>query len=186
MIEKLPTYIEINGKRLAIRNKCDYRVVLDVISALNDVELSEQEKLKCALYIFYEDIESVEDFEIIETATKEMMRVINNGEDFRENNEPQKPPIMNWEHDFKYLVAPINRVLSCEIREIKYLHWWTLLSAYMEIGECLFSTIINIRRKKRTGKKLDDWEREFYRDNREMVDLPTQLTEDEKEFLYSE
>ena len=35
----LPISVEIDGTEYAIRNKCDYRVVLDVISALNDEEL---------------------------------------------------------------------------------------------------------------------------------------------------
>ena len=56
MMWDLPVSVEINGKIHAIRNKCDYRVVLDVISALNDNELTEEEKIKCALIIFYENI----------------------------------------------------------------------------------------------------------------------------------
>ena len=182
MIETLPLSVEINGENFAIRNKCDYRVVLDAISALNDVELSEQEKIQCALYVFYEDVENITDYE---TATKEMMRIINNGEEATQE-EQQKPKVMDWEHDFKVLVAPMNKVLSCEIRTIEYLHWWTFLAGYMELGECLFSNIVSIRKKKMTGKKLEKWEQEFYRENKKLVDLPQNLTEEEKEWLDSD
>jgi hypothetical protein len=182
MIETLPLSVEINGENFAIRNKCDYRVVLDAISALNDVELSEQEKIQCALYVFYEDAENITDYEI---ATKEMMRIINNGEEAT-LEEQQKPKVMDWEHDFKVLVAPMNKVLSCEIRTVEYLHWWTFLAGYMELGECLFSNIVSIRKKKMTGKKLEQWEQEFYRENKKMVDLPQNLTEEEKEWLDSD
>ena len=182
MIETLPLSVEINGENFAIRNKCDYRVVLDAISALNDVELSEQEKIQCALYVFYEDVEKITDYEI---ATKEMMRIINNGEESAQE-EQQKPKVMDWEHDFKVLVAPMNKVLSCEIRTVEYLHWWTFLAGYMELGECLFSNIVSIRKKKMTGKKLEQWEQEFYRENKKMVDLPQNLTEEEKEWLDSD
>ena len=182
MIETLPLSVEINGENFAIRNKCDYRVVLDAISALNDVELSEQEKIQCALYVFYEDVEKITDYEI---ATKEMMRIINNGEESAQE-EQQKPKVMDWEHDFKVLVAPMNKVLSCEIRTVEYLHWWTFLAGYMELGECLFSNIVSIRKKKITGKKLEQWEQEFYRENKKLVDLPQNLTEEEKEWLDSD
>ena len=182
MIETLPLSVEINGENFAIRNKCDYRVVLDAISALNDVELSEQEKIQCALYVFYEDVEKITDYEI---ATKEMMRIINNGEESAQE-EQQKPKVMDWEHDFKVLVAPMNKVLSCEIRTVDYLHWWTFLAGYMELGECLFSNIVSIRKKKITGKKLEQWEQEFYRENKKLVDLPQNLTEEEKEWLDSD
>ena len=45
MMWDLPIAVEINGKQHPIRNKCDYRVVLDVICALNDNELTDEEKL---------------------------------------------------------------------------------------------------------------------------------------------
>ena len=39
MMWDLPVSVEIDGKEYAIRQKCDYRVVLDVLSALGDVDL---------------------------------------------------------------------------------------------------------------------------------------------------
>ena len=49
----LPISVEIDGTEYAIRNKCDYRVVLDVIKALNDDDLDMQYRIHCALFIFY-------------------------------------------------------------------------------------------------------------------------------------
>ena len=86
MMWDLPVSVEIDGKTHAIRNKCDYRVVLDVISALNDNELTEEEKIKCALIIFYENILDVDDFE---SAVNEMFKVINLGEE--QSEEERKP-----------------------------------------------------------------------------------------------
>jgi hypothetical protein len=182
MMWDLPIAVEINGKQHPIRNKCDYRVVLDVICALNDNDLTEEEKVKCALFIFYEDILDIDDFE---TAIKEMFRIINGGEE-QEESQDKKPQLMDWEHDFPVLVAPINRVLGFEIRSVDYLHWMSLLSAYMEIGECTFSTIVSIRSKRAKGKKLDKWEEEYLREHRKMVELPQKLTAEEQEFLNSD
>lgn len=182
MMWDLPIAVEINGKSHPIRNKCDYRVVLDVICALNDNELTEEEKVKCALFIFYEDISQIDDFE---TAIKEMFHIINGGEVEEQTND-NKPKLMDWEHDFPVLVAPINRVLNCEIRSVDYLHWFSLLSAYMEIGECTFSTVVSIRSKRSKGQKLDKWEIEYIREHRKMVELPQKLTAEEEELLNSE
>ena len=181
MMWDLPVSVEINRKIHAIRNKCDYRVVLDVISALNDNELTEEEKIKCALIIFYENILDVDDFE---SAVNEMFKVINLGEE--QSEEERKPKLMDWEHDFNLLVAPINRVLGYEIREGKWLHWYTFLGAYYEIGECTFANVVSIRSKKAKGKKLEKWEQDFYRENKKMVDLPQNLTEEEQEWLDSD
>lgn len=181
MMWDLPIAVEINGKSHAIRNKCDYRVVLDVICALNDNDLTEEEKFKCALVIFYEDTSQIDDFE---TAIKEMFRIINGGQVDEQAND-NKPRLMDWEHDFPVLVAPINRVLGYEVRSVDYLHFYTFLSAYYEIGECTFSTIVSIRSKKAKGQKLDKWEIDYLREHRKMVELPQKLTAEEEELLNS-
>ncbi len=183
MIWDLPLSVEINGEIHAIRNKCDYRVVLDVISALNDPELTEEEKIKCALIIFYEKTSNISDFE---TAVKEMFKIINLGEEQEE--QENKPKLMDWEHDFPQIAPPVSRVLGYSVRDAnRYTHWYDFIGAYQEIGgECTFSTIISIRAKRAKGKKLDKWEEEYLREHRKMVELPKKLTAEEKEFLDSE
>ena len=182
MMWDLPTSVEIDGVEYKITNKCDYRMVLDVICALNDNELDDEQKVKTALYVFYEDIRPCQN---LEKAIKEMYKIIAYGEEQEENQE-QKPKLMDWEHDFKSLVAPVNRGLGYEFRSVDYLHWYTFLSAYFEIGECQFQTIVSIRSKRMKGKKLENWEQEFYRENKKMVDLPMNLSEEEQEWLESD
>lgn len=179
----LPISVEIDGKEYKIKDKCDYRIVLDVISLLNDEEFDIQLRIKGALMIFYEDLTGLEDFE---TAIKEMMKIINNGEDAEEQEDSSSPRIMDWEHDFTQIAPPVSRVLGYSVRDAnRYTHWFDFLGAYMEIGECTFSNIISIRRKRQKGKKLESWEQEFYRENKKMVDLPQNLTEADKEWLDS-
>ena len=180
MTWSLPVLIEIDGTNYNIRNKCDYRVVLDVISALNDRDLEDINKIQCALYIFYEDLTGCKD---IQTAEIEMMKIINLGEDI-EKEENNAPRIMEWEHDFPQIAPPVSRVLGYSVRDAdKYTHWYDFIGAYMEMGECAFATIILIRNKRAKGKKLEDYERQFYNDNKGLVDLPQNLTEEEKEWL---
>ena len=162
MTWSLPYSVSIDGKEHSIRNKCDYRIVLVAIRALNDDDLTIEEKINCALFIFYENISEIEDFE---TATKEMFRIINGGEQ-PESNQEQKTQLMDWEHDFQQIAPPISRVLGYDVRTPdKYMHWYSFLGGYMEIGECTFNTFVGIRDKKIKGKKLDKWEEEIYRNN---------------------
>lgn len=180
----LPIDVEIDGEKHRIRNNCDYRMVLDVIEALNDIDLDIYHRLQCSLLIFYEDYSKIKNHE---KATKEMFRVINNGEE--EENEPNgKSPLMDWGHDFQKIAPPISRVLGYDVRTPgKYCHWWSFLGAYMEIGgECTFATVVSIRNKRANGKKLEKWELEFLREHREMIDLPQKMTSEEKEVLDSE
>ena len=181
----LPTSVEIDGKEYKITNNCDYRMVLDVITALNDNELTDNQKLQCALYIFYEDLSYCKDSEL---ATKEMLKIINYGQEEDEQEETSsKPALMDWKHDFANITPPISRILGYDVRcADKYTHWYTFLGGYMEIGECTFSNIISIRSKRAKGKPLEKWEQEFYKENKKMIDLPHNLTEEERAWLDSD
>lgn len=110
-------------------------------------------------------------------AAKQCIWFINCGEN--ERRQRPAPRLMDWSQDFRYIAAPINRVLGKEIREMEYLHWWTFISAYYEIGDCLFAQIVRIRSMKAKGKPLDKADQAWYQDNREMVDLKTSFTEAE-------
>ena len=50
----------------------------------------------------------------------------------------------------------------------------------MEIGDSLFSQTLSIRKKKMEGKHLEKWEREWYRQNKDLVDLKKRYTSEEK------
>lgn len=191
MMWSLPTSVVINEKEYAIRNKCDYRVVLDVISALNDEELEMEYRVECALFQFYgnDELDTPEKvltaLSDIQIAIIEMMKIINLGND--ETEEEYKPKLMDWEHDFAQLAPPISRVLGYSVRDKNnYTHWWDFVGAYMEIGDCAFANIISIRNKRMKGKKLENWEQEFYRENRKLIDLPHKLTSEDEEFLNSD
>lgn len=63
------------------------------------------------------------------------------------------------------------------------IHWWTILSAYSEIGDCLFAQIVRIRDKKAKGKSLDKSDREFYRKNRDIIDIKHTYSEAENKLV---
>ncbi len=104
------------------------------------------------------------------------------GEEAAQGSRPG-PRLMDWEQDFPRIVAPVNRVLGREVREGPC-HWWTFLSAYYEIGgDCLFSQIVRVRDALARGKKLDKTDRDWYRRNRELVDLRKKYTSEEQQLL---
>lgn len=180
----LPTSVDINGESYSIRY--DFRVALDIFEALNDAELSDGERALAVLQMFYVDFEQLRDYN---AAIRECMKFLNGGKE--EQQEKKQTRLVSWKQDFPYLVAPINRVLGFETRSVPYdpeentggVHWWTFLSAYMEIGDCLFAQIVGIRAKRARGKRLDKSEQEFYRKNRDLVDIQVQYTEQENELL---
>lgn len=180
----LPVSVEIDGKVYNISKKCDYRLVLDIIEVLNDNEFSEKSRILYALQNFYENFDFDEKRK--EKALKEMYKIIDLGNETEEKEE-NRPRIMDWKHDFPIIAPAVSRVLGYSVRSAdKYTHWWDFMGAYMEIGDCVFANIISLRNKKQKGKKLEKYEQEFYRENKKMVDLPMNLSEEEQDWLESD
>ena len=182
----LPKSVEICGKELPIRY--DFRSVLDILCAVNDPELSEEEKTWVALSIFYPDVAEIGDFD---EAVKQLLLFINGGEeDLSQSKDPQ---LVDWEKDAPRIIPAVNKVLGYETRAVEYesdnntggVHWYTFLGAYMEIGDCLFAQVVRIRDKILRHKKLEKDEREWYRKNRNLVDVKKKLTDEEAAFLQS-
>lgn len=173
----LPKSVEVSGKSYKIRS--DYRAILDIFSALGDDELTEQERLFVALDIFYEDLSNIP-AESAENALESMFIFVNGGKK-DEGGKGQK--VIDWDYDYPHIIAPINRVIGKDVRGMKYLHWWSFLSAFQEIGDCTLAQIVRIRQLKAKGKLKDKADIEWYRQNRALVDIPTKYTAEEEDLL---
>lgn len=183
----LPYSVDLGGMEYEIRT--DFRAVLDIIEALGDPDLSEEEKMWIILDIFYfsPTWEEIPD-EYVQEALDKCKWFIDCGEASKEN---KRPKLISWEQDFPYIASPINRIIGQDIRGIKYdaatnkggLHWWTFMSSYYEIGDCTFAQIVRIRKTKAAGKKLSKEDSQWYRENRHLVDFKTKYTDKEDELL---
>lgn len=174
---ELPTSTNIGGHTYTFRS--DFRAVLDIIAAMVDPELPSQDRAVVCLLIFYDEFEAMNRRDWQE-AIDYMQWFINGGDD--------KPPkkqakLMDWVQDADLIAAPVNRVLGYECRTCDYLHWWSFLAAYMEIGDCLFAQVVSIRKKLRSGKKLDKSDKQFYARNKHLVDFKIEPTEQENEIV---
>ena len=175
----LPTSVDVGGEEYEIR--ADYRAALDIIAALSDFELSEQERIIAALDIFYPAFDTMP-IEHYQEAIDVCCDFLSCGEQ-QTNGNKKAVKLMDWEQDFNYIASAVNKVLGREIRAPEFLHWWSFISAYYEIGDCLFAQIVSIRDKKAHGKKLDKAEQEWYRKNRDIVDIKRHYTAAETEAL---
>lgn len=182
---EFPTSLIIGGTEYEIRT--DYRAVLDVIAALNDPEMIDEDPKMTAymqtsviLEIMFPEYELIPE-EYIQEALDKVSEFIDMGI----TEKDKKPKTMDWEQDAPILIPAINRVLNTEIRAQKYIHWWTFLGAYMEIGESLFSSVVSIRQKQAKRQRLEKWEADFYKENKSLIDLKhkAQRSEEEKEML---
>ena len=101
----LPKSVEIDGQEFAVRY--DFRVILDIFEAINDPELSDEDRALAVLHMFYVDFEALTDYDV---ALKECFKFINGGQE--QEWQKKQPQLVAWEQDFQYIVAPVNRVLA--------------------------------------------------------------------------
>ena len=171
---ELPTSIKILNEDYPIRNAGDYRVILDCFSALQDIELSEEERVIASLVIFYEDAlyldnNSINVFQLFDTEEKVLEAVKGMYNFFNCNGESVGNKVnyrlIDWDKDSQMIASAVNKVAGTEIRSIDYLHWWTFMGDYGAVGESTLSTVVTIRQKIMRNKKLEKYENEFRHDN---------------------
>lgn len=183
MIGVLPKILLVDDKNYPIRT--DYRDILQIFEAFQDPELKQEEKWIVAIYLLFEDFSCAEDvFSAVENgfnieeAIKQLCKFISAGSPEKEVLEK---PTYSWQKDEQIIFSAVNKVAGREVRNLEYLHWWTFLGYFNEIGEGTFSFIVGIRHKLNKGKKLEKYEREFLSHNKEMVRLERPKTREELE-----
>ena len=168
---ELPVSAMIGGRQYAIHG--DFRDILQIFSYLDDPDLPEYLQWRIALALFYEgEIPPEHQQEAIEF----LARFINGG---REDTGRPGPKLIDWQQDAQTVVADVNKVAGQEIRAMPFLHWWTFLSYFYGIGEGQLSTVISIRSKKSSGKKLEKWEESYYKKNKHKINFQKPKTQED-------
>lgn len=177
-IWNLPTSVHVAGVDWDIET--DYRAIIDVLIALNNPDYDDEEKMLYCLIALIIDFDAMH-----KRYYREAMKAIAQFIDMEKGDEEKKksPSLMDWEKDAALIIPAVNKVLGKEIRAEKYMHWWTFMSAYMEMGECSFTHIVRIRDKKARHIKLEKWEKDFIRENKSLVELEKRLSKEEQEWM---
>lgn len=179
----LPKKVTVGEREYDIRY--DFRVILEIITMLEDPDLDGMDKTEALLEMFFMEPESISD---IKGAVDACFDFIDNSQ----RKKKKSPRLTDWEQDFEYIIAPVNRVLGFDARGVEYdpvtntggVHWWTFMSAYMEIGgDCLYSQIVSIRDKQSRHKKLEKYEREWLRRNSDLVSFRNKYSDAEEQLL---
>lgn len=177
MMFTLPRTLTVGGREYPIRS--DYRVALTIFEACGDPGLSPRDKALAVLCSLYKELP-----ENTEEAYERAVWFLDGGD--MPKSKPLPRRTLDWEQD-AYLIFPaVNKAAGCEVREVEYLHWWSFLGLFNEIGEGLYSQVMSIRQKLAKGKKLEKWEREFYDEHRELIELKQKLTPEEQAELAAE
>ena len=178
---ELPYTLTVGGEEKAIN--CDFRDVILICNAFNDPDLRHSEKTQIMLNNLY--VDNWWEFSDINEAVKQAIWFIDWGKEYTEKEAA--PKIMDWEQDYNLIISAVNNKSNViDIRELPFLHWWTFLGYFSDRGECQFSSITEIREKLNKGKKLEKWEKEILRENREQIILKNKVAEDFENELWGD
>ncbi|MBO5179272.1 MAG: hypothetical protein J6B87_02875 [Clostridia bacterium] len=177
MIGQLPISLTVGKQEIPIRS--NMRTALLIFDAINNDALNEAGKIKVMLECLYKTEINYNDAEHLKEAIQKAKWFLDGGTTHKDTSKK----VIDWQQDEQLIFSAINKVAGYETRTKEDMHWWTFLGYFTEIGESLLSTIISIRQKKNTGKKLEKNEEEFYKKNKEIIDLKHKYTLDEQRII---
>ena len=161
----LPKSIKAGGKSYPINTV--YHAAITVFALWNDPELDDEYKTLGMLDIICPSWHDIPDRHLAE-AVDNIVHYLDCGQ---KDDGKDNPKLIDWELDAPLIIPAVNSVAHGDIRAMPDLHWWTFFSWFMEIRESVFSSVLAIRQKKAKHKKLEDYEKEFYRENRALIDM---------------
>ena len=176
---ELPSALDVGGSFFYIRT--DYRVVLRILKYNADPDYESDEKAIITLKLLFIDWESIPE-SLYQEAIAAACAFIDMGAG-GDSKSGDSHRLMDWEQDASMIISAVNKVLGYDIRRPESLHWWTFLSAYFEIGDSLYSTVLHLRKKRIKNEPLEKHERRFINENPELFALKSQYSENDKMLL---
>jgi len=168
---QLPTQAKLGDKAYGLNT--DYRVILRILSCLEDPDIPPVVSWQMGLLLFYRK-------PIPPQLEGEAMAYLAEFIAAGEENAPGEK-LFDWKLDAPAILGDINAAAGRDIRLEKSLHWWTFLSFFHGIGAGQLSFLVQLRKKLRRGEKLESWEQQFYREHKHRVDLRRPLSPEELE-----
>lgn len=166
MIGRLPASLEVCGTKYKIN--ADFLNVFRIFEAFDDERLSGYSKMKiCIMRLYTDEIPR----EMYNEAYSKACWFLDGGGAYR-SAKKESVRLVDFEQDETMLFAAVNAAAHTEVRACEFLHWWTFLSYYISLPpDSLYAQVINIRSKNSKKKPLEKWEKEFYKANKDIIDL---------------
>lgn len=185
LMNKFPTKIRLGNDILEINT--DFRECLNIITMLEDNDLTKQDKIELMLELLYKDTSKINQ-DNIEEAVKKAVLFLDADENKKNNDSDEeydiKPKrVYSFTQDAKYIYSSIKKSHDVDLETIGYLHWWKFVYYFFDLDEkSFFSQMIYLRSQRNKGK-LTKEEKIVYANLEDILELEDnkQYTEEEQE-----
>ena len=90
--------------------------------------------------------------------------------------------LYSFTQDARYIFSGILQTHGIDITT-QEMHWWKFIVLFMDLDkDCFFNQLLSIRSRLKKGK-LTKEERQWYNENKKIVDLSEHYSEEEEEML---
>lgn len=172
---KLAKSVKIADKEYKINS--DFRVGVKLMQLFEDRKLTDEEKAIIAVRVLFYDKVPLLHFE---DAMRKAIWFLDGGEEITDSKtRGSNKRMYSWKQDIRFILSAVDKTIGYSVRNCDYLHWWDFLSAFSEIGESTFTTIVTQRNLKRKGKQSES-DIEWWSDNLDIAELRAEKTDEEK------
>ena len=176
----LPKSIKLGEKEYPIRSDC--RVGIRLMQMFEDPELTDSEKLFIAMRVIFKD--AVISGIYLQEALEKTVWFLNGG-DLNQTSSAgsqtgSQRRLYSWNQDLRFIIAAVDKTVGFSVRGKAFFHWWDFLSAFSEVGESSFSTIVSQRLLKQKGKQTES-DIEWWADNADIAELRVQRSREEQD-----
>lgn len=175
-ILNLPEQLEVAGKMRDIN--FDFKTAINIMTIFERADLTEFEKMQVMVGILF--VDDIADEDVAQAAQKAVW-FLNVGEDTADSSDDSYGRLYSWEQDARFIISAVDKVLGKSSRK-ENLHWWEFVSAFYEIGDCTFSTIVHQRKLKKRGKQSEE-DKRWWNENIHIAKLKEVYTDEENEAL---
>ena len=172
----LPNSIKLREKEYSIRS--DYRVGIRLMQMFEDPELTDSEKLFIAMRVIFKD--AVISGIYLQEALEKTVWFLNGGDLNQTSSAGSQRRLYSWNQDLRFIIAAVDKTVGFSVRGKAFFHWWDFLSAFSEVGESSFSTIVSQRLLKQKGKQTES-DIEWWADNADIAELRVQRSREEQD-----
>ena len=153
----------------------DFKTCIKILQLFESPDLMDHEKQYVTLGLLF--VETIPP-ELYSEASKQAVWFLDGGVEGLSKSITER--VYSWEQDLRFIISATDKVLGYSSRERKDLHWWVFLSAFSEIGESVFGTIVHHRRQRKSGRQSRE-EKEWWSENIDIAKLNSQeCTEDQE------
>ncbi|EJU23343.1 Gp15 family bacteriophage protein [Mogibacterium sp. CM50] len=174
----LPKSIKLGEKEYSIRS--DYRVGIRLMQMFEDLELTDSEKLFIAMRVIFKD--AVISGIYLQEALEKTVWFLNGGDLNQTSSAGSRSQrrLYSWNQDLRFIISAVDKTVGFSVRGKAFFHWWDFLSAFSEVGESSFSTIVSQRLLKQKGKQTES-DIEWWADNADIAELRVQRSREEQD-----